>query len=193
MKRLCLILVASLALLPVQRVRGQDTFVEAGARVRMLTVSAGALAGAPGTAHTRFVGHLEGASRDSLRIRVGSTDGPLVSIDLGDIQELEISDGRKRNPGTGALVGAGVGLGLGVLAAATLDDCTVGTSRFWFDLCEGEEDVLILGSVIAGAAWGALIGMFIKSERWVDVPPAALTLAPDRGGMALGVEVRLGF
>jgi hypothetical protein len=124
---------------------------------------------------------------------VGSTDGPLVSIDRANIHELQISDGRKRNPGKGALWGAGVGLGLGVLAAATLDDCTVGTGRYWFDLCDGEEDILILGSIAAGAAWGALIGFFIKSERWVTVPPASLTLRRDRSGISLGVEVRLGL
>jgi hypothetical protein len=142
---------------------------------------------------TRFSGHLDRISPDSLWIRVGSTDGPLVSIDRANIHELQISDGRKRNPGKGALWGAGVGLGLGVLAAATLDDCTVGTGRYWFDLCDGEEDILILGSIAAGAAWGALIGFFIKSERWVTVPPASLTLRRDRSGISLGVEVRLGL
>lgn len=193
MKRLGFTLVALLALLPMQRARCQDALVEAGTRVRVRTAPTAGLAGSTATADARLVGHLQGSSGDSLWIRVGSADGPLVSIERADIRQLQISDGRRRNPGKGALLGAGVGLGVGVLAAATLDDCTVGTSRFWFDLCEGEEDVLILGSMVAGAAWGALIGMFIKSERWVDVPPAALTLGPDRGGMALGVGLRLRF
>jgi hypothetical protein len=135
---------------------------------------------------------LERISGDSLWVRVGSSDGTLVSIERADIHRLEISDGRKRNPGKGALWGAGVGLGLGVLAAATLDDCTVGTRWYRFDLCEGQEDVFILGSIAAGAAWGAVIGLLIKSERWVTVPPASLTLGRDAGRLSLGVEVRLG-
>ena len=192
MKRLGLILVALLALLPLQRARGQDASVEAGTRVRVQTVDAGAYAGSARSLDRRFVGHLEGTSGDSLWVRVGSAAGPLVSIDRADIHELEISDGRRRNPGKGALWGAGVGLGMGLLAAATLDDCTVGTSRFWFDLCDGEEDVLILGSIVAGAAWGALVGFFIKTERWVSVPPATLTLEPGRRGVSLGFRVRLG-
>lgn len=191
MKRPGLILVACLALLPIQRARCQDAFVEAGTRIRVRTADQAALAGSTAPASARLVGHLEGTSVDSLWIRVGSPDGPLVSLDRADVRELQIGGGRKRNPGTGALLGAGAGLGLGVLAAATLDDCWLGTSRFWFDLCEGDEDVLILGSIVAGAAWGALIGWFIKTERWVDVPPAALTLEPDGGGVRLGFEVRL--
>lgn len=193
MKRLNLITVACLALLPMNPARAQDASAEADARIRVRTVGGPGSVGPIAPGETRFVGHLRGTSRDSLWIRMGSADGPLVSIDRAAIRRLEISDGRKRSPGRGALWGAGVGLGLGVLAAATLDDCTLGAGKFWFDLCEGEEDVLILGSVAAGAAWGALIGLFIKTERWVDVPPAALTLRPDLGGMALGVEVRLGL
>ncbi len=191
MKRFGLILVATLALLPTQRARGQDALFEAGARVRVRAVDAGAFAGSTGSG-TRFVGHLARIAGDSLWIQVGSTDGPLVSIDRANIHELEISDGRKRNPGKGALWGAGVGLGLGVLAVAALDDCTMGHGSFWFDFCEGEEDVLILGSIAAGAAWGALVGLFIKSERWVAVPPAALTLRGAREGVSLGLQVRVG-
>jgi hypothetical protein len=137
MKRFGLILVATLALLPTQRARGQDALFEAGARVRVRAVDAGAFAGSTGSG-TRFVGHLARIAGDSLWIQVGSTDGPLVSIDRANIHELEISDGRKRNPGKGALWGAGVGLGLGVLAVAALDDCTMGHGSFWFDFCEGE-------------------------------------------------------
>ncbi len=192
MKRFGLILVACLALLPAHGAQGQDALVDAGTRVRVRTVDAEGYAGSSVPLAARFVGHLEGTSGDSLWIRVGSTDGPLVSIDRANIHELEISDGRKRNPGRGALWGAGVGLGMGLLAVAALDDCTLGNGKFWFDLCEGQEDVLILGSIAAGAAWGAVIGLLIKSERWVAVPPASLTLGRDAGGLSLGIEVRLG-
>jgi hypothetical protein len=186
-------LVAFLALLPIHRVRGQDAFVEAETRVRVRAGEVGPYAGSPGTLDSRLVGHLEGTSGDSLWIRVGSTDGPLVSFDRANIQQLQISDGRKRNTGKGALWGAGVGLGLGVLAVAALDDCTMGYGRFWFDFCEGEEDVLILGSIAAGAALGAVVGFLIKSARWVTVPPASVTLGRDRGGVTLGFQMQLGF
>jgi hypothetical protein len=156
-------------------------------------VDAGAYGGATGVLDTRFVGHLDETSGDSLWIRVGSTDGPLVSIHRANIHELEISDGRKRNPGKGALWGAGVGLGLGILTAAAVDDCTMGYRGFWFDVCDWGEGAIVVGSITAGAALGALVGLLIKSERWVAVPPGSLTFRQDGGGFSLGLEVQVGF
>jgi hypothetical protein len=190
MKRLGVISVVFMAAYPGQGAQGQGPPVETGTRLRVSTVHVGAGGSSTTVQETRFKGQLERVSHDSVWIRVGA-NGPLMSIERGSIHRLEISDGRRRNPGKGALWGAGVGLGLGVLAAVTLDDCTVGSGRYWFDLCDGDEDVLILGSLAAGAAWGALIGSFIKSERWVEVPPASLTLRRNGQGVSLGVEVRL--
>ena len=51
----------------------------------------------------------------------------------------------------------------------------------------------ILGTTIGVAALGALIGTFIKTERWGEVPPATLSLLSERSrlGVALRVQLRI--
>ncbi len=191
MKRLGLLLMAFFALQPPADASAQSAPMAAGARVRVhafdLSGASWAIEGGSG----RLVGYLDRVGRDSLWIRLNSPVGPLLSIDRSTVRQLEISGGRKRHPGTGALVGTGAGLVMGLLAVAALDDCALGTDGWWFDLCDGDEDVLILGSMVAGAAWGTLVGLLITSERWVAVPPASLTLRPMRGGIGVGLEFSL--
>lgn len=192
MKRLGITLVASLALCPTTQARAQTgVLTETETRVRVRAVNVRAPTESDETRDARFVGYLDRVFADSVWIRLDAPDGPRLSIDRANIRELEISSGRKRNAGKGALFGSGIGLGVGILAAASAGDCTMGTSRYWFDPCDGQEGVLILGSVAAGAALGALIGSLITTERWVAVPPASLTLRSERRGIRLAVEVRL--
>ena len=100
-----------------------------------------------------------------------------------------MSTGKRRHPGKGALWGAGAGLGLGLLAVAALDDCAVTTRGWSFDVCGDNEDFVLLGSVAAGAAWGAAIGLLITSDRWVPMPPGALV--PVVAGKQLGLALTL--
>jgi hypothetical protein len=129
---------------------------------------------------------------DSLWFRRDPVAETLVAVGLGTVERLQVSLGKRRNTLTGALWGGGIGAGLGVLGAISLPDCDFGNDE-WLWWCDGEEAVVILGSAFAGAAWGALIGTFIKTERWGDIPPATLTLRSEGGrvGLTLGVKLRL--
>jgi hypothetical protein len=189
MKRLGTALVVLAAFHIPNHVEAQSGPLSAGTRIRVRAADVG-VGSATGKATAALVGHLLGAGADSLWLRVDPPDGPLLAIDRATIRQLEVSAGQKRNAGKGALWGAGVGLGLGLLAVAALDDCMAGTQGWWIDPCEGDEDVLILGNVAAGAAWGALIGLLITSERWVTLPHTSLILgdAGDGVGLVLGVQ-----
>ncbi len=191
MNRFGFTLLVSLTLWPVAHALAQEAVVEAGTRVRVRTAEIGGEAGQIEARDTRFVGHVDRVSADSLWVRLDSSDGPLLAVDRTTIQELEVSSGRKRNVGKGALWGAGVGLALGILGAVAVDDCGVLNDDDFFDFCEGEEATIILGSTAAGAGWGALIGLLITSERWVAIPPASLTLRSEAGQLTLGIGVRL--
>ena len=137
------------------------------------------------------LGHLERIGADTLWLRVGRPDGPLAAIDRGAIRQMEMSNGRRRHPGKGALWGAGAGLGLGLLAVAALDDCAVTTRGWSFDICRGNEDFVLLGSVAAGAAWGTVVGLLITSERWVTMPAASLAAAAATGRVGVALRIPL--
>lgn len=135
------------------------------------------------------VGNLARVNTDTLWLRVARPDGPLASIDRASIRALETSRGRRRHPGQGALWGAGAGLGLGLLALTALDDCAVATGGWSFDICGNNEDVVLLGSVVAGAAWGAVVGLLITTERWVAMPGLQLAPVATRHGLGLALQL----
>jgi len=181
---------AALLVLGLVETTAQSPPLQEGTRIRVTSSVVGSGAGTSATFDSRVSGHLHRVGIDSLWLRLESPDGPLLAIARPTIHRLEIRSGRKRNPGKGALIGAGVGLGLGLLGAAALDDCALGRN-WWFELCEGDEDVLVLGSTAAGAAWGALVGLLITSERWVTVPATSLELSASRFGPGLTLRLRL--
>jgi len=156
-------------------------------KVRLQTESPGP--GAPGGRW--IVGYLDQVGRDTMRLRLDRTDGPLIEIDRGSIRRLETSAGRRRHPGRGALWGAGAGLGLGLLALTALDHCAVTTGGWSFDICRDNEGVVVLGSVVAGAAWGAVVGLLITSDRWVPMPGARFAPVVTRDGLGLALRLPL--
>lgn len=150
------------------------------------------------------------ASRDSLKgtvqsldqavLSVISDDRQLVRIPRTSITRLETAWGRKGNARKGLLIGGLVGLGSGILV------CAIGTERtdfddvihdfddVYYDECDGAGEWA--GYVFAGTAvWGgigALIGHFIKSDRWVEMPidKVQVAMGPSGRGWGLAVSVR---
>jgi len=71
--------------------------------------------------------------------------------------------GRRGNAGRGALIGAAVGLGLGIACAS--EDSGVGAVS----------DEGCAGYVLLSTATGALVGLLIRSDVWAPaVPPSRL-------------------
>jgi len=144
---------ATAALFPVPLV-GQDIAPPAprDSRVRVtMEVPAG----------REFVGTLESWDAESLSL--SGPGGPPGRLELSDMAKLEISRGMKGNAGTGALIGAGVGLVGGIVGAALAgyDDETdeLGLAR----------SLIVIYSTIGGSALGAVTGAFIKTEKWQEV------------------------
>jgi hypothetical protein len=113
-------------------------------------------------------GKLTGLDSDTLRLAGRSGGGHAVATP--QIRTLQLSSGRRSNTGRGAMIGGIVGatLGLGLGIAASSENCT--------GFCPapniGAREVLaataILGGV--GAGIGALIGATSQRDRWVEVP-----------------------
>ncbi|HEX7336815.1 MAG TPA: hypothetical protein VF252_06360 [Gemmatimonadales bacterium] len=130
-----------------------------GARIRVTSDS--------GSPRAR-IGTLVSMDSNALHFR-SAKDSSLISVPTGSLVRLEQSMGRKSNAGRGAfigaLVGAGTGLLLGLLASAAEDD-----RDSFYDV--GPEDVFAATAVLgaAGAGVGALIGAMSHRDRWEPVP-----------------------
>jgi hypothetical protein len=134
-------------------------------RVRVTTHSAPGLATA---------GTLESWDGESFEL-VGSGFAP-QTIPLSDLAKLEISRGKKGHWLAGTLIGAGLGIGVGLLAASggTFDD-PIDQSVFEQSTDAG----IVIASTLAGAGLGALVGALIKTEKWEEVPiPKAVPQGP---------------
>jgi hypothetical protein len=114
-----------------------------------------------------------------------------VQLPLSSIRRLDLSLGMGRDTGHGFVVGAGVGLGAGVLfgwSLGALDDGS-GTqpgSQIWGAVIGGGAGSLVGGLVGAG------IGSLVEIERWERIAPdrVSLAVAPaGRHGLAASLSV----
>jgi hypothetical protein len=140
---------------------------------------------------------LEGTvqSIDQAMLSVISNDHQLVKIPRSDITRLETGWGRKGNARKGFIIGGLIGVGGGLLACGVSEETYYEDFRdeFDYDGCEGGEWVGF--PLAAGAVWGgigALIGHFIKSDRWVEMPidKVRLAVGPSPRGWGLNLSVR---
>jgi hypothetical protein len=142
-------------------------------RVRVTTHSAPGLATA---------GTLESWDGESFEL-VGSGFAP-QTIPLSDLAKLEISRGKKGHWLAGTLIGAGLGIGVGLLVAAgdNVDDPASNDPFIGFAHSISEQGMdmsIVLVSTLAGAGLGALVGALIKTEKWEEVPiPKAVPQGP---------------
>jgi hypothetical protein len=171
MRHAALLLVA-LSALP-RGVAAQDTLaIEPGERVR-LTLSSGP---------SDVVGVLVAQDRDSLRVQP-QPDAPPLAFARAGVTGVEASLGRHGHAGTGAIVGLLAG---GAVGAALGSSCS---GDF---LCPGAGGgALLLGGT--GLLFGALVGVFVRSERWEWVYPEELGITILQTRRGLGVGVSIGF
>lgn len=116
-----------------------------------------------------------------------------VPVRWSSLRQIELYRGQQSLAGRGARIGA---LSFGIPWAALSYYGWAWANNECFSNCPGRAalaGVVVLG-VGAGAGVGALIGSFVKTERWdrVDLPPIRVSLAPQRGG-GLAVAFSLRF
>jgi hypothetical protein len=89
-----------------------------------------------------------------------------VRIPTDSIAQLQTRIGRRANGGRGALIGGGIGVGLGVLCAASYNEDE------WLTPTPGQ---CLASGLVSGVATGFLIGALSRSDIWAPV------LLPRRG------------
>lgn len=160
---LALTLAATLLAAPLaaEQQDGYGPALEPGTRVR-LTSCYSALA----TACMKSAGTLASWRTDSVVLRPEGHEGP-VGVPRAWVTRIEVSRGRQKTTGVGAVVGFLPGLvllGTATLSPQTFDN-PAGTG------CERECVMTAsLGLSVLGSAIGAFIGSAVKTERWERLP-----------------------
>jgi hypothetical protein len=180
--RLVTLMIISLIVAPLATIASQQSPpVKAGDRVR---ITAPSVSGSP------FVGAFVAIEADSLVVH-DSVDTWRLS--LASVEQVDLSRGRQSHTllgaGIGFLVGGGVAVALLYTGGSTsLCDQSANQDAMNSGECIG---LSALGGV-AGAGLGAIIGGFIRTERWQGIPLKRLrvSLRPQAGsrlGLALAV------
>ena len=109
------------------------------------------------------------------------------SFDLAQVERIETTAGQVGRSSSaikkGALIGGAIGLATGIIFAASFDPSN--EDRRYSRMQTG----IVAG--LAGAGFGAFIGMRVTTEKWVNVPlPKQLTIGPNRGG---GFTIQFGL
>ena len=141
-----------------QPLKAQEPSIEPGARVR---IKASSISPQP------IVGTLESVHDSTLVLRSGQV-APL-EIRLSQIERLEVSQGKKSNAGTGALVGGLIGTVAGVVVGLVFSQGS--------DAPEGLPVTIGAAGAGGGVLIGTLAGAMDQSDRWVEVPLARLKVS----------------
>jgi hypothetical protein len=116
-----------------------------------------------------ITGRAQGITPDSIGMVLEKTFDT-VRYARGDLHRMDVSMGRKSNAGRGAVKGAaivgGVGLVLGVACVADTHEDD------WFGCDGGDVAIFTAAGAVTGAALGALLGATAHHEQW---RPAELT------------------
>ena len=180
--RLGTLMLISLIVAPLATIASQQSPpVKAGDRVRVM---------APSVSGSPFVGTFAAVEADSLVVH-DSVD--IWRLSLASVEQVDLSRGRKSHTllgaGIGFLVGGGVAVALLYTGGSTsLCDQSANQDAMNPGECIG---LTALGGV-AGAGLGAIIGGFIRTERWQGIPleRVRVSLTPQAGrrlGLALAV------
>jgi hypothetical protein len=134
-------------------------------------------------------GTIDATGPDEIVVRPKDPAQPPLRLSSRQMAQLEVVRGRHSHWAEGALIGFVPGAILVGLAAGGAGECDPN--------CDQTGSFLV-GACVGGAltaTLGALVGLFVKTDRWVLVEErrakVALRLAPTRGGFRAGLS--LGF
>jgi hypothetical protein len=133
------------------------------------------------------IGHVLVVRGDTLFLQVAPAE--TLAVALADVNQLDVSTGRRRYALRGAGIGSLVGGGLGaVMGYASGDD------RGWCCFSAGGKAIIYgVGLGVTGLVIGAIAGSLHVTDRWTSVPLGSAEATPrlqvGRGHARLAVTV----
>jgi hypothetical protein len=173
-----LLVLSSTADLVAQDIVPPPFVLPTGARVRLSSTSS------PGLVRGTL------AHGDVMAITIASERGDQITVPIASLTKLEVVVDKRRNTLKGLLLGTAVGLVGGFADKPHPEDCGSSTGNF----CSRGESLAYI--VPSGALLGAVVGAFIKSDRWTPVSldalrrPAASTVHGGTASMSFSVTLR---
>ena len=156
---------------PTESAAQEPLVLEPGVRVRVTALDCG----------------LRGQATEFRALRADTLVLDTTECPLASVTRFDVSQGQKSH----TLLGAGIGLAAGALGAVVFCEVVEKGSCELFDDDIRLEAALITGAIVGLA--GGIVGNFIKTDRWEEVPLERLrvSLAPQRDGwFALELSVR---
>lgn len=144
--------------------------------------------------HSAVIGTIQTIKGNALVIQPKKSQFRTVA--LRDIAKLEVSRGQR----TGALKGAAAGFVIfgiaGAVAKGAACEADLGLGTSSGEPCPGKAALVGVGTGAVGALLGAVIGSFIRTDRWdeASLDDVHITSASTlEGGFVLSVSVRSDF
>ncbi len=169
-----------LLVLPLQTATGQELLLEPGSRIR-LTESYGRY----------LLGTLVSFSQDTLVMQLEDRAKHTLRIPFDRVSVIEVSQGRRRRTGRGAVIGLLAG---GISGGVALGAACAGSSGSFIDCSDQVPGAALMGGMAGGAfgaVIGALIGLAISNEKWEQTSfhHSRVHVTPLRNGrLALGMS-----
>jgi len=152
---------------------------------------------APALGLSPIVGTTTFADSESLRFRPSGDHTTDRRIGRGDLTRAWISEGSRSRVGEGLLIGAGVGIVVGLIIVTNDEPAPTGNvvGDVFAQAFESTFDamgVVIIGG--AGLLLGGAIGLAVRTDKWREIPLGArVGFIGDHGSAVPAIMVSLGF
>ena len=184
------VLGAGMLLALVSTAEAQGALLVPGARVRVTGPCLAELPSGPAQC-TVVTGRLISWTAEGIMVQEGA--GAASAVARGDTKLIEVSGGVQSHRTLGALVGGGAGLAVGLAVSCHPEPKTESQSLDYVG-CTFFRLLLAPALVGVGMGVGAIVGQFIRSEKWSSLVrrDLAFGIVP-AGHAAVGLTINLRF
>ncbi|MFT5314551.1 MAG: hypothetical protein ACI9UK_000372 [Candidatus Krumholzibacteriia bacterium] len=140
------------------------SYVQDGLRIKIMVDPESELISETNRSSNLFKGKFHSCDDGVLIFWAEGSSGGLTRVPLEHVRTMCFTEGRKGH----ALLGAGIGLAIGLIVAVSSTSYEEDDS-FESIATEFTDDIIDVSAPISGLLFGALIGALIRTDRWTTV------------------------